>query len=114
MTRLFGVRMFVQDEQLMDGFRIVALDDVNLLLPISDVVMRTKMLRSGMILVRNDTIDLLLCPVSLKLTAKHVDVGVITVESIAPAVRRHKSMPLPDPIDKPIRIRKRQVFGGVC
>src|SRR4051794_34543142 len=111
MTRLLDVRMFVEVEQFVDGFRIVALDDVNLLLPISNIVMSAKMLRSGVILVRDDAIDLLLRAVSLKLAAQHLDVGTIAVESIAPAVSRHKSMPLPDPVDKPIRIGKWKVSG---
>src|SRR4051812_42825914 len=55
-TRLLRIRVFVQVEQFMGGLRIVALDDIDLLLLLADIVAWAEVLCGWMISVGDDAV----------------------------------------------------------
>src|SRR5437868_3039932 len=99
MPRLFCIRMVIQIEQFMDGCRIVALDDVNLLVGATDVVSGAEMFCRRMFAICDDAFDSLLRSMSLEFASEHLDVRPVTMKRVTRAVRSHKCMPLPNPIN---------------
>src|SRR5882762_1110606 len=113
MASFFGVRMLIQIEKLVDGRGIVALDDVNLLVPAANVVGRPKMFGRWVLWILYDAFDFFLRAMCLKFTSEHFNIGTIAMKRVARAMSSHKCMALPNPIDEPIAIEQRQVTSGV-
>src|ERR1051325_4108692 len=102
--------MLVQSENSVDLIAMKIFEEVNF---VKDGVFRAEVLRGRMVRVHVDTIDASLGMMCEEFAAEHLDIGRITVKSVAGGMGANERFARLDPFDEGVAIRERQVARGV-